>query len=57
MTYRVSKLAKEIANELDVKEVCRVWDILEELGYEPQKLDSKQVAQWTHKVSNKMFYQ
>ena len=55
MMYQTSKLASEIANELEIKDVCKVWDILDELGYKPQNLDKKQVAQWTLKVSKKMF--
>ena len=57
MMYQTSKLAREIANDLRIKEVCKVWDILDELGYKPQILNKKEVTQWTLKVSKNLFYQ
>lgn len=55
MMYQVGKLAREIANELELPTI-KVWDLLDEMGFEPQELDKKQVAQWTLRVSKSVFY-
>lgn len=55
MLYRISKLARKISEDLELPMVA-VWDILEELKFEPQELTEKQVSQWKLKVSREFFY-
>ena len=54
MMYTTGKLARAIATELEIQ-TTKVWDVLEELGYEPQELDKKQINQWSLRVSKKLF--
>ena len=55
MKYQISKLARKISKELELSST-QVWDILEELNYEAQELNDRQVQQWICKVSKKVFY-
>ena len=56
MMYGIAKLARRIANDLEIKKVTDVWDILDELNYQTQELNEKQVNQWSFRVSKKLFY-
>lgn len=54
MMYQISKLARRIAEELEVN-IIQVWDILESMNYEAQELTEKEIAKWTFKVSRRLF--
>lgn len=52
MIYKTSKLASEISKISDIPKMV-VWDILNELGYEPQELTQQGVNKWAVKVERK----
>ena len=54
MMYGIAKLARRIAEELDVNRI-KVWDILDELNYQTQELTDKEIAKWSLKVSRRLF--
>lgn len=51
--YQISKLAREISEYLDLTMIV-VWDILNELNFEPQELTEKEVMKWTTKVEKRI---
>lgn len=53
MIYKTSKLASEISKISDIPQMV-VWDILNELGYEPQELTQQGVNKWAVKVERKL---
>jgi hypothetical protein len=53
MIYKTSKLASEISKISDIPQMV-VWDILNELGYEPQELTQHGVNKWAVKVERKL---
>lgn len=56
MMYQTSKLAREIAKYLGIKNITVVWDILDELGYEAHELTEKEVMKWTLKVGKHLSF-
>ena len=54
MMYHKSKLAREISSYLDVTYIA-VYDVLDELKFEPQELTQKDIMKWTSKVEKVIF--
>ena len=54
MMYHKSKLAREISSYLDVTYIA-VYDVLDELKFEPQELTQKDIMKWTSKVERVIF--
>lgn len=54
MVYRISKLARELAKDLEVPSSF-VWDALEELGFiDAKDLDEAELKEWRIKVAAKI---
>lgn len=49
MLYKTSKLAREISKITEIP-MMTVWDILNDLGYEPKELSKPDVNKWAFKV-------
>lgn len=52
--YHISKLSRVIGEIIGERQIIKVWDILDELGYETQELSEKEVNQWCSKVEEKI---
>lgn len=54
MVYRISKLARELAKDLEAP-IPFVWDALEELGFVDAKdLDEAALKEWRIKVAKEL---
>lgn len=52
--YAISKLSRVIGKIIGERQITKVWDILDELGYETQELSEKEVNRWCSKVEDKI---
>ena len=53
MLYKKSKLAREISQITEIPMLI-VWDILNDLGYEPKELSKPDVDKWASNVERKV---